>query len=293
VALIGVPSAYATKGGGDSAGGGSTIRCLKQTRPFLLDRLSLNPQLAEKGEVVTALAVQPTMPSEKQSEISSIYQSDREAFQLAIQKLKSWEQGLPDNAATSKALMGILIKTIQGTSYKRTSHQFNKVSRYQLARSLERKCRDIQTAILYLPLYGCIISSPVWDTLDLETQAGLIVHEALRQVQGLHGLYDLTDEQLQSITAQIMDGTPSATSSFQSWMSPKLTRLCFVTAGATSGTDASNAADQAIAKLAISMSSELDSALDQNQKVRSQTLSSPEALKQLLEKLIKGGILKE
>jgi hypothetical protein len=288
-------------GPGDSGGGGSTIRCRKQTHPYLLDRLSLNPGLADLNEVVTTEAVKPSISPERQAEISSTFPSDEAAFELAIKKLRDMENILPQKERSSKALMEILVKTIQAMSYKRTTHQFNVISRYELSSSLKSKCTAIQTAILYLPHYGGIISSPVWDSLDLETQAGLIVHEALRQVQGLYLLYDLTDEQLQMITALIMDGKSSSDLSFSRWMSPKLARLAFVTAGANENcancqTQAQQSQDpvgQLMAKLAVQAVSDSTTVLDKNQRIRSESLDTPETLKELLDKLLKDGILKK
>lgn len=110
----------------------------------------------------------------------------------------------------------------------RTSYAFKTISRYSLPKRLAKEKPEIVTAILYHNGFGAFISSPIWDQLSRETQAGLLIHEALRQIQFQYGFSDLDDEHLQAITATLVDRSPSLSVELESLMSPQLRRLCAV-----------------------------------------------------------------
>lgn len=223
LAFLALAAPASGDGGGDSAGGGSTVRFPGMKRAILLDRLTLNPDLASAP--VSDEAERSEVPTSGQPEIGSLIASDQRAFDLAREKFEAWKTRLVAKQKPSLLLLAMIQDAMDNMSYLRTTLEFKEISRYDLAPSLKARHPEVKTVILYAPHYlGALISTPEWDACDTETQAGLLVHEAMRQVQGAYQFNDLTDEQVQAITAMIMDVAPSADASFEPYMSPKLAR---------------------------------------------------------------------
>lgn len=279
--------------GVESGGGGTTIRFPGQRTPFLLDRLMIDQTLADRSEPVSN-PIYLSYPSlENQPEIGPLLSEDLQVLSFAKRTLEIWKAAFIDHQAASLELILLIEQAIDRMSFLRTTHRFRIMPRYVLPPTLSRRKFEIETAVLYVPEYGAILSAPAWDALDVETQAGLIVHESLRQVQNLYGFTDLSDAQLQVITAVIMDVQASAEFSLETFMSTTVRRLCVVRA---IGKKSQDPAARLMATIAGSLDDDLEQVLDAGQQQRAGHLvrseQSDAEFKRLLKQLIKAKILK-
>jgi hypothetical protein len=200
---------------GASCGGGGTIAQFPgQSAPLLLDRLTLNPSLALQNPLASSQRARASY-----AEVEKATDEDREIQKKALLLVRDWHEQLRHNPSTSTILMEMVYWQIAGTPLIRTGHTFNTIPRYILSKELTRKNPTLTTVVLFIPRKGVIISSPVWDTLATETKVGLLIHESLRQLQ-LY--YFLTDEQLQLLTAMLVDIKPNATTRFDAVFPPLL-----------------------------------------------------------------------
>lgn len=196
-------SVFAKQEGGGDSGGGSVIRFKGQSHFFLLDRLSRDETLSKRSNLVNRDHLPAEVPDlRSQPKIGPLLPKDQLAFDFALEKLDAWKKILLPIQGPSAALMDLIANSIRQMSYLRTTQLFNVIPAYELSPALKRKRPEIWLAILYQPLLGSIISAPVWDLLDRETQAGLIIHEGLRQIQGVY-LFRESNLQIQMMTAFI------------------------------------------------------------------------------------------
>lgn len=200
----------ATAGPGDIGGGGSVIRCDDQSPWVLLDRANRNPSLLK----TPAAENTPTTPSPELIRIQRVPIAETPAYARAREILKRWAHNSPD-------LVEMIEEAMIMAPYLRTSSRIQAVPEYTLNPEISRLCPGAKpvTAIHFLPRYGSILSDPLWSAADLDTQAGLLIHEALRQIQ--LGYYfrslnpqanpreQFTNADVEAITAQIIDGDPN------------------------------------------------------------------------------------
>ena len=215
-------------GGAQSGGGGSTISFAGRA-PFLLDRLNLHLELATSKKPVDGL---PRLSSEKQPEFGPLLASDEAPFQRALEILNGWYLILPrrDKAARSRQsfkskeeqdkaeLSEFVIRVMENLEnglpefrnrpgmslpYMRTTHTFA-THQYYLPPEVQNLNYVIQTAILYTEEYGSVISGAAFDILDLETQAQLLIHESIRQLQFAYH-FTMDNKSLQDLTALLLE----------------------------------------------------------------------------------------
>lgn len=199
--------------------GGSTIIFPGQTRPFLLDRLDFNPGLANRQNPAPLASTDlPSIPPGRQPELGPLLASDQKAFAIARERLHKWEKYFYiTNQRESLLLVAQIEYAMDHMSYLRTTHTFSIPPSFELEPKLRARHPTVSAAILYTPKFGAIISGPAWDAADHETQAGLLIHESMRQLQGgFEGLSGVTDRNIQDITALIMDSDPRSLTSFMS-----------------------------------------------------------------------------
>jgi len=196
-------------GPGDAGGGGSVIQCRNWDRPQLLDVLTSLPNLVDQA-----------LPARQQNKILSI----DEIREIALHRVSNWRMQFDSSPDVSWALLSLLEEVIRSMSFTKVDLRFKVLPRHYLPSQIREECPNVQTAILFLQSRGAIVSSPVWDPLDINVQVGLVIHEALRQIQViyLNGFSEpgLTDTQIQGITGQIMVLEPCPLA-FNSWMDGK------------------------------------------------------------------------
>lgn len=288
LSLICLPVKELYAEGGKDGGGGTVISFCRNAKPFLLDLLMIQPELADENNC----EAQPSAPVAAGPEVGPLLEADRAAFDLASEKLDAWIVRLSGAQQTSSELVQMLKQNLTRVTYSRTSHRFKVPPRYYLPESIRGKNGNIETAILFLDLYGAFISAPVWDSLDVETQAGLLIHEAFRQFQFQYGFKDITDKQIQMVTATIMLNEPSAQISFEKWMSTMLHRLCFVRALAKTPVDPNDPQAvlvRAMTKIVLDRELVFQESLAAAQSARMLTVTQAgrvQALRELLQKRI-------
>lgn len=189
-------SAYAS-GPGDAGGGGSFVRCSNQQSWRLLDRVNRNPELLT--------GISKKVISEKKEEgkeLQRINTSELPAFSRATEMLDRWQDDSPQ-------LVKMIDQAMRNVPYFFVNRGLSLSEQFTLANEAKAKCEnlEVKTAIRFLPKYGSFISNPLWSSADLDTQAGLLIHEALRQVQITYE-FDIKNEDLENITASLVDGLP-------------------------------------------------------------------------------------
>ncbi len=195
--------------GEKDGGGGNVIQFKGQSSPFLLDRLMINPELA----------TQSSDPS----------QSPLSAREMAQQRLDTWYHAtLRSHNYTTTSFIKMVQGALANMPVTEAPYHFKLISRYYLPKEILRLKPKITTAIVYLDGYGAFVSSPIWNNLDVETQAGLLIHESIRQIQFRYGFYDLSDQNLQYLAAHIMDSSPEIMGDLSPYLSPQLLNLCQV-----------------------------------------------------------------
>ncbi len=189
--------------GGAATGGGSicTTAAVNNGQPMLLDlALSNLPNLIDPPYTGTRL--RDTKVAEALN-AGPINLHQNRAYKYALARIKAW--GHKPGSKYSMALVKEGLKSIQ---FLITPLRIKHLSRIYLPpRSICQKA-NLQTAILFDNGF-LYISLPVWNKLGLLSQAGLLIHESLRNVQILQQL-DGTDADLERLTAKILmpyDGT--------------------------------------------------------------------------------------
>lgn len=194
-------------GGSSGGGGGSVIQFDIQKEPILLDLLMYHPEL-RKSKIIKSHN-NFNIQKNNYLEIESLYKSDEFAFRLARKKLDLWAQTLNGKCKIIQEplmfeLINLVRESINNMFYLRTSKHLIPNDKVFLPENLKLLNPIITTVIHYDRHFGVLISSPIWDTLSTETQAGLIIHEGMRNIQ-LHYIAQLSEQQIQKITAIILD----------------------------------------------------------------------------------------
>ncbi len=183
--------------GGAATGGGSicTTAAVNNGHPMLLDlALSNLPNLIDPPYTGTRL--RDTKVDEALN-AGPINLHQNRAYKYALARIKAW--GHKPGSKYSMALVKEGLKSIQ---FLITPLRIKHLSRIYLPpRSICQKA-NLQTAILFDNGF-LYISLPVWNKLGLLSQAGLLIHESLRNVQILQQL-DGTDADLERLTAKIL-----------------------------------------------------------------------------------------
>lgn len=221
-ALLAGLVALAPARAGTSCGcGGSVVQLSRGGAWVLLDRLSIDPKY-DPGPAAPS-STRPAPPSGEDFRLARLDAGYSSAFEGALKVIDRWKPGSP-------TLARILEETIRRMGYSRTSSTFAELPEHLNVPDLTRKAHPglkVRTVILYVPKYGSIISEPIWRQLDLETRIGLVIHEALRQLQGPYGYTDLDDKALQRLTGTLMYTDPGKTGTLERlpYLTPELLRL--------------------------------------------------------------------
>jgi hypothetical protein len=216
--------------GGGCSGGGSVIRFNDNkfwvfldllTQPKLLDMMmSRPPQLAC-----------PSVPEPKSSpQFSPLRECYREAFEAADQRMADWIKAIFSKNPAIAAALSFWRNDIEDMPFVRTTLRFKPGLRSFMPAGFRNKL-EVQTVVLYTQKYGGFLSGDVWDVLDIDTQMALLIHEGFRQTQFAHNVTDLSDEQLERISAVLAYETPSANVDLESMFSTTMKQLGKESAG--------------------------------------------------------------
>lgn len=190
-----VSPSLASAGVDISGGGGVVLR--GALSPLLLDFWLVSPNMADPQ-----LAFEkPVCAHKKLSEYTSFDFADvrsTESFKVASSKVNQW-------LTNSPVVAKLILQALSSMQFKCVNHGI------ELSRTYEGNidANSVRTAVLYHKQHGAILSVPVWERLGLKSQAGLLVHEALRHISIQYGLA-LSHISIQNLTAQIFFAQPSA-----------------------------------------------------------------------------------
>jgi hypothetical protein len=184
-------------GGGNTGGGSLVIRSPGET-PVLLDFLEIEPGFQDRHSN-PYFKLNPSQ-AEKQRVIRI---EQLPIMSLVTERLEKWQTNSPYTVLLLKIAM-------KGMRWGVTVNPVRVLPEYHLPSSIPLSFPKykINGAIVYEEGFGARISIPAWNSLGEMSQAGLIVHEALRHIQ-IHYGSSLSNEKLQKVVAKIMLNNPS------------------------------------------------------------------------------------
>lgn len=212
--------------GTESGGGGSVIRFNGQAQFFLLDRISLNPNLPSVSDPTPHIFAKSVLQLDPDKKLSIIKAADLAAFKIATLILSTYSNGrglLPDSQTTT-GFIELVEVALENMAFLKTDSYFATLPRYDLNVGFQEMNPEVIMPILYISEFGAIISVPIWNELDVFTQAGLLIHEAIRQIQGAYQFKDLPDLNLQVLTAIILT-QDSSQYDISSWLPGSLQKI--------------------------------------------------------------------
>lgn len=187
------------QGNGCGGGGGACQASgVNQGFPILLDLAVNDPTLVDRRGA-DASQLQDS-PASRHLGLDYQDMTRDPAYRHALQRIKAWEGG-----ASRKTTLTIE-QALSQLIFAKTSYRFGAPERAAIPPG--SACGDGHTrqVIQYVDSIA-VISIPTWNELGLVSQSGLLIHEALRQIQiydGYHG----TDAELEQVTAHIEDNDP-------------------------------------------------------------------------------------
>ncbi|NUM88667.1 MAG: hypothetical protein HUU37_05645, partial [Bdellovibrionales bacterium] len=193
-----------SRAGANSSGGGNIFVKQPGSSPVLLDLVVWQPDFVDDftGSSGRSLRL-VTFRSFENTEIARVRLTDQPAYWLLQEKLNLWKSASP-----------IVISAIEDALSSMEFYALRSGLKHQRGFSVPPVLRErypqgvLVTAAAYgTNINGAVISAPVWDSLGVFSQAGLIVHEALRDIQ-LGAVDEMPDEILQETAARIILDVP-------------------------------------------------------------------------------------
>jgi len=208
VAALGIAftlSHSAFAGNGTSGGG---YRCeLAQKKSVLLDLVDtfpsdFNTSISKKAAPVVLGKVGNMLAYEKKSAVDLT-----EAYALAKARLDLWF-----TAGNSKTLIRFLRQALSGMEFRFSKFAVPRSGEaYSASAETLSLCEKIIPVVVYTPELGAIVSTEDWNLLDVFSQAGLLIHEAMRHLQLAYQVIQVKNEnvvKLQKVVANLMIKNP-------------------------------------------------------------------------------------
>lgn len=209
--LTGIASA---KGIG-SSGGGNTVFKEPGSPAILLDLFVANPQFQDNyaDQKARELKVKQISSSfvDRKLPLYYVKASEQTVYPFVLNRLAVWKKTSPEVVSTIEEALN----TMEFWVGEDLKPQQRYVIPQQLLSDFPRM--SIETGAAFSPvLGGAMLSMKIWNQFGIYSQAGLMIHEALRQIQMVEQKYTraeeqgqtLTDETIQRITARIMFAEP-------------------------------------------------------------------------------------
>lgn len=199
---IGLQTAHAAK----DRGGGSVVFIEK--KPVLLDLFIASQKSLKKFSDKHKYKIHNENGELDQFELKLIDNSQsvksmlvqhQPAFSLVQKKLNRWKKSSP-------LLVDAIFKVIPSLEWFVTNQRLKDIETIVNPKNLMNL--KLTTAAAYITKFrGTVISVPIWNALGELSQAGLIIHEALRHIQLSQIFYSatiLTDEDVRVITSTLL-----------------------------------------------------------------------------------------
>ncbi|MDA9951057.1 hypothetical protein N9D31_00655 [Oligoflexaceae bacterium] len=207
ILLAAAPSAFA---GSISSGGGGSVVLGSRTNPVALDFHTLSDQILD-NETAPQGDLEPT---HLHSLVGISPASDKEALDFAIAKVARWNAKHPSFVL----LLSRILENSQ-FGYSTSLPLRSDKDAEKLSLSLAGQYKSV---ILFDNILGPVINLNAWNELNLESRAGLYIHEALRAFWNINESV-FSEEQLRSITRDIIWENPrDEMSSLEQYFSDEL-----------------------------------------------------------------------
>lgn len=191
--LFSVLKAFAGTG---HSGGGSLYQSAPGTKPVLVDYLKTAPDFQDRFQIAKPISV--TRFAETLG-YDYVKPEQLPALSLVQQRLEIWKENSP-------VMVSMFEKSLKQAIWRFTPLVLEETGSYVLPPQI--RGGKVFTAIIYTEKYGAWISIPIWNQVGDFTQAGLLLHEAGRQMQ-IDWNIELTNQEIQDIVARIMLETPN------------------------------------------------------------------------------------
>jgi len=182
------------------SGGGTSVTVARGQRPVLLDLYLRDPAFTD----TSTFSSRPRGCGGTANRLGygrfDIH--NEPAFVLVKRRLALWKSSSP-------ALIESIEQTIEHTFYLFVLGNLPLIERFHLPEGFDRRQVRLETIVLYDKSYGAIFSDRLYSRLGDRSKAGLIIHEALRQIQIA---YDdrMSEKSLQEATARILMDQPQS-----------------------------------------------------------------------------------
>lgn len=191
--------------GGQDSGGGCVYTDSTSTR--LLDFVAMDTNYkssSAEGEKIRPSAVARALGTDE-LDVKTL-----KAYKRALQLARSWGQ---EDEGTRR-ISNLLVSAIKSNEFSQSVYIYNRpVKGCPVPQSLTGK---VHAGVYYDDKVGALLFLPVWNRLDAESQAGLLVHEALRMIQ-VSMESGMSNRAIQLITASVVRGSPSVKQVLQAY----------------------------------------------------------------------------
>lgn len=202
--------------GGESSGGGNAVKSPTTGKYVLLDYFAFSPtQHATFTSVAGSALVKSGYRYVEFDDGEEALPESQPAYQLLLQRLDLWKSVMPD--VRSRLLNEVRLSFVALATVPQAGRYDlgPLVSQYPNLEIQPLACFDAERAeaVWSYDLRIVLLNETIWNQLDRASQAGLILHEMLRQLQlgnsvPLSELGDGSDKALQDLTSKIMLTNP-------------------------------------------------------------------------------------
>lgn len=195
-------ASFAKPMGGSSDGGGTlcAVTGINGGRPTLLDFALFSPGFRE--EVATGSRLSSSAIADLVG-FDVLDLSEDLSLRMAIEAVQNRER-----ETGSEHSMALLEQALRSMTFYKTPSEIHRLLRIAIPTGSNCRTENLRTVVRYSD--GSVnISIPEWNKLGRQSQAGLLIHEGLRQLQLLYQLGG-SDFQLERLTPLILYGNPTS-----------------------------------------------------------------------------------
>lgn len=202
--------------GGESSGGGNSVKSPTTGKYVLLDYFVFSP--TQHAQYTTTSGSPLVKTDYRYVEFDNGYEAlpdAQPAYATVLQRLNVWKTRMPN--VQSRILNDVRLSFVALPSVPQAGrYDLNGLaSQYPSLEIQPLACFDAERAeaVWSYNIRIVLLNETIWNQLDLNSQAGLILHEMLRQLQlgnsvPLSELGDGSDKALQDLTSKIMLTNP-------------------------------------------------------------------------------------
>ena len=184
--------------GGDGSGGGTAIQPTPHEHPVLLDYYIANSRFADSPSAANDRILPSTLS--KTIGYDRLDIKTLPSYVLAQNRLKAWEKNSP-------VVVNLIRSALDSMEWSYTPFRQDLCGEAKIANEQLNFGLPLESAVVYRKEMGAIISARTWNAMGSYSHGGLLVHEALRQIQFAMG-EPMEYAVLMNLTAKIMLENP-------------------------------------------------------------------------------------